>query len=232
MSTYFTILVLSLSVPFVYSFHRKLKFYQDWKYLFPAIFITLTLFIIWDVIFTDMGIWGFNPMHLSGINVVNLPLEEWLFFIVIPYVCVFTYASLNYYIKKDIFKPVSNYISWAMIIGFALVAAFNYDRLYTFYTFTFTSVFIFLVHVVFKVKFLSRFYFSYMIILFPFLIVNGFLTGSWIPEEVVYYNNEENLGIRVLTIPIEDSVYGLLLIMMNTTIFEYLKSRFSRSIPE
>ena len=62
---------------------------------------------------------------------------------------------------------------------------------------------------------------SYAICLIPFLIVNGFLTA--IP--VVQYNDAENLGIRIYTIPFEDVFYGMLLILMNIVFYEKIKSR-------
>ena len=68
----------------------------------------------------------------------------------------------------------------------------------------------------------------YFVTLIPFFIVNGLLTGSFIPEEVVYYNDAENLGIRLGTIPIEDTVYGLLMLLMNVTWYEYFKSRHEK----
>ena len=43
----------------------------------------------------------------------------------------------------------------------------------------------------------------------PFLIVNGLLTS--IP--VVLYNDAENLGIRIYTIPVEDVFYGYALLL-------------------
>ena len=61
--------------------------------------------------------------------------------------------------------------------------------------------------------------------LIPFFIVNGVLTGSWIENQVVWYNNAENLGIRMGTIPVEDSIYAYSMILMSLFFFELLSSR-------
>ena len=98
------------------------------------------------------------------------------------------------------------------------------DRYYTSWTFIFTGAFILLLYSVRK-NFESfdavSFLISYAISLIPFLIVNGFLTA--IP--VVLYNNAENLGIRIYTIPFEDAFYGMLLVLMNIVIYEKLKTQ-------
>ncbi len=226
MHTYLLINLLSISVPFIAGFDKRLKFYRQWKYLFPALIITLTFFIVWDVIYTHWGIWGFNPKYLTGINIINLPLEEWLFFIAIPYACVFTYEALNYIVKKDYLRPWTGNISLALIMIFAVTGILNYYRLYTSVTFLLTAIFIGLNQYVWKSKWIGRFYFAYLFILIPFFIVNGILTGSFIDEEVVYYDNSMNLGIRIFTIPIEDSVYGMLLIMMNVALYERFKKLY------
>ena len=41
--------------------------------------------------------------------------------------------------------------------------------------------------------------------LIPFIIINGFLTGSYTSEPIVWYNDAHNLGLRFLNIPIETS---------------------------
>lgn len=225
MYTYLLINIISISIPFIASFDKRLDFYKQWKYLFPGMLITLAFFISWDVLYTHMGIWGFNSRYLTGINLINLPIEEWLFFITIPYACVFTYTSLNYLIKTDYFKNYSKTISWVLIVGLLLISILFYDRLYTSVTFFLTAIFLLLHLFLFKSDYLGRFYFSYLIILIPFFIVNGILTGSFIEEQVVWYDNTQNLGVRIFTIPIEDSIYGMLLILMNITFFEWFKSK-------
>ncbi|MBN1337707.1 MAG: lycopene cyclase domain-containing protein [Bacteroidales bacterium] len=223
--TYLLVNLLSVSIPFIATFDRRLSFHRQWKYFFPAMGITLAFFIIWDVLYTHWGIWGFNSLHLTGVRVINLPLEEWLFFVCIPYASVFTYHALNYLIRKDILGRYAYRISIVLIVILILVAVFNTGRLYTSVTFFLTAVFLILHIRVFRSAYLGRFYLTYAIILLPFFMVNGILTGSFIREEVVFYDDTMNLGIRLFTIPIEDSVYGLLLILMNVTFYEWFKSR-------
>lgn len=223
MYTYLLINLFSIIIPFVAGFDKRIKFYSQWKYLFPSIALTLVLFVSWDVLFTEWGVWGFNPRYLTGIELINLPVEEWLFFIAIPYACVFTYDSLNYLVAKDYFGPYARVLSWILAALFIFVAGFNTDRIYTFVTLLLTAGFLILHLLVFKSKYLGRFYFAYLFILIPFFLVNGILTGSFIQEPVVWYDDAQNLGIRLFTIPIEDSIYGMLLILMNITFLEWFR---------
>jgi len=70
---------------------------------------------------------------------------------------------------------------------------------------------------------MGRFYLMYLVTLLPFFIVNGLLSGSFIPEEVVNYDNLQNLGIRIGTIPVEDMIYAMLMLLMNISWFEFFK---------
>ena len=74
-----------------------------------------------------------------------------------------------------------------------------------------------------NLKLLSSFYITFLVMLIPFFIVNGILTGTGIQEEVVWYNDEENLGIRILTIPAEDILYAFSLILLNLILFKKFK---------
>jgi len=220
--TYLLLMLGTMAVPLAFSFEKKVRFYTKLKYLLPAILFSGAIFIIWDLRFEELGIWSFNPEYLLGIYILNLPVEEWLFFIAIPYATVFIYEVLKVQLpnfeKPNLFLGVS----LVLLVAFALTAYFFRERLYTFFNFFLLTIYF--GYTIFRNRFkqhLTKFYLTWLISLIPFLIVNGFLTAL----PVVEYNDAHNLGIRIFTIPIEDFFYFFLLLLMNLTIFEYLKNR-------
>ena len=217
--------LLTILFPFIFSFYSKVNFSKKWKYLWIAILIPGVIFILWDELFTQLNVWGFNPEYLTGIYLGSLPLEEVLFFICIPYACVFTFEALNYLVKEDYLARYKRIISLTLISGVVIVAAFSLDKWYTATTFIGLATYLIILEFFLNSAFLSRFYFSYIFLLIPFLLVNGILTGSFIEGEVVWYNDAENLGIRIGTIPVEDVFYGMLLLLMNVSVFEWLQRK-------
>ncbi|MGE0771787.1 MAG: lycopene cyclase domain-containing protein [Cyclobacteriaceae bacterium] len=222
---YLAINFISIIVPFAFSFYPKANFSAKWRYLWPAILLTGIFFIIWDDWFTRMGVWGFNPYYVTGINLFNLPLEEVLFFVCIPYACVFTYEAINYFHKKPVLVRETRWITLFLIFSSFLMALIFRHRWYTFATFFLNGLVLSYLHFKVKPDYLGRFYFAFLFILIPFFVVNGILTGTGIESEVVWYNDQENLGIRLGTIPVEDTFYGMLLILMNVAIFEHLQKK-------
>ena len=222
---YISLDLITILFPFLFSFYSKANFSKKWKYLWPAILIPGVIFIVWDEFFTRLGVWGFNEAYLSGLYIGSLPLEEVLFFICIPYACVFTYEALNHLTSKDHFGPYQKIISFMLIIACLFLASIGIDKWYTLTTFVSLAFCLTLLEFFRKEPFLGRFYFAYLFILIPFLIVNGILTGFGIEEPVVWYNDNENLGVRVATIPVEDAFYGILLLVMNVSIFEWLQRK-------
>jgi lycopene cyclase domain-containing protein len=223
--TYLTIDLASIAVPFIFSFHPKLRFYRHWGALLPALLIPGLFFICWDCFFTAKGVWGFNPKYVSGVYLFNLPLEEILFFLCIPYACLFSYHSIfTLWPKLHLPGRLTKLISWSLIAAGLCIAYIYSEKSYTFLTLLLMSLFIFGVTILYKNQWVDRFYICYGYMLLPFLIVNGLLTGSWIQEPVVWYNAAEIAGPRLLTIPLEDIAYGLLLIGVEVALYEYLLS--------
>ncbi|MEZ4859391.1 MAG: lycopene cyclase domain-containing protein [Flavobacteriaceae bacterium] len=199
----------SFIIPFLFSFHPKLQFYKKWRGLFLGIVIMMALFIPWDIVFTHQGYWGFNTQYTTGIFVFNLPLEEWLFFICIPYACIFTHYALLVLFPKIAFpKKVTEIIYLLLLLILIVLLWYHYHLWYTLVSFVYALLILGITYN-YKKSILPYFFATFLVILIPFFIVNGILTGSFIEDPVVWYNNTENLGIRLGTIPIEDTIYNL-----------------------
>ena len=226
MSLYLILNIASFIIPFIYSFEKKMRFIKWWKSVFLSIFIVAFLFIIWDIIFTKQGVWGFNPKYHLGINIFGLPLEEILFFVCIPYASLFTHYAFIYFFKK---LKLPNIITITLIYVLIFIAFFilvyNFPKKYT--TVNLIVFLVLLIYSLFKnTTILATFFITFIVILIPFFIVNGILTGSFIENEVVWYNNNENLGIRLFTIPVEDVFYAFNMLYLNLLLIEHFKIKF------
>ncbi|SFG11465.1 lycopene cyclase domain-containing protein [Pontibacter chinhatensis] len=223
MYLYLYLNIFTILFPFLLSFDRKVAFYKDWGALFPAILANGVFFIVWDALFTEAGIWGFNEEYLTGIYLFNLPLEEVLFFLTVPYACVFIYDVLNAYITKDLLQPYAKTIAVGLMLVLPLIAVFHMSQIYTSITFMLLTL-LHLVHLrFFGTRYLGRFYLAYLVHLVPFLLVNGVLT--YMP--IVWYNDAYNLGLRIVSIPVEDTLYSMLMLLLTISVYEGIRRRKS-----
>lgn len=206
-----------------------MNFIRFWKPFFLAIITVGLFFIIWDIYFAYQNVWGFNDDYLIGIRWFKLPLEEWLFFLLIPYASNFIHYSLEYFFPKlELSKKVTQGIS---IILFAVslgVFTWNLDKIYTASSFGLFAL-LMLFQMLFQWKYARRFYISFIVIYIPFFFVNSALTGSYSEKPVVFYDDAENLGIRVGTMPLEDSFYCFSMLYGSVLLFEYFRIRWNYS---
>lgn len=223
MSIYLILLTLSISFPLVLSFDKKLQFYKKWKYVLPAITVVALVYISFDIWLTAQGVWGFNHQYHSNIVLWGLPLEEWLFFFIIPYASLFLhYSFVLYFPKIKLSNRITTSISLLLTVILFVVIVINPQLQYTTYIYSFTILALG-ISLNWNHHLLNSFYITFLIILVPFVVINSILTGSFIPDEVVWYNNAENLGIRFLTIPIEDFAYAFSMLLFSLQIISYLE---------
>lgn len=226
---YLGLLIISVLYPIAQSFEHRLQFYKKIRFLWPGILIMMAVFIPWDIAFTDQGIWWFNDRYLTGVRLFLLPIEEWLFFIVVPYACIFLYEVLNYFINKDILYSVANWIFGLFALLLIIFATIHFGKLYTSITF-FLTAFALILMIVFNPPWKGRFLLMYIVSWIPFLLINGALTGNFTDQAVVNYNPVEFMGFRITTVPVEDSVYSLLLLLIVTSVYEYLQNRYHKKV--
>jgi lycopene cyclase domain-containing protein len=67
----------------------------------------------------------------------------------------------------------------------------------------------------------------YAVSLIPFLLINGLLTGSFTNQAAVIYNEAEIIGLRILNIPVEDTIYSFEILLTTVWCYEYFKKKFS-----
>lgn len=218
----------SISIPFLLSFDKNVAFYRYWPVLLPSILITGVFFAALDIYFAAKGIWGFNPRYHTGIILAHLPLEEWLFFILIPYASIFIHFVLKaYFPRAGLNDKTTRTITFTLILILAAGIITGPGKIYSVTYFSLMAI-VLLFSVFQKVKLLNGFYISFLVILIPFIIVNGILTGSLIEGEVVWYNPAEITGFRLITIPVEDFAYGFSLIFINLLLMDYIQKLISK----
>lgn len=70
--------------------------YRQPRRLAAAVLPVALVFLIWDAIAVAADVWWYNPRYILGIVAPgNLPLEELLFFVVIPICGLLTYSAVT-----------------------------------------------------------------------------------------------------------------------------------------
>jgi len=227
--TYLMIDLLSVLVPLAASFHPAIGVYRRWGALLPAIICTAFFYVIWDAWFIHLGVWGFNRRYITGYYIGNLPVEEVLFFFCIPYACVFTFDSFSALFAHERFTSRLKTVNYCLSAVFMSIALLYHTKHYTAAAFGLPALLILFTNF-FKTTWLLRFYLVYAILLIPFLIVNGLLTGTGLAAPVVWYNPNDILGPRILSIPVEDVFYGMGLVLLNVWLYQVLLQRYARTL--
>lgn len=219
--TYLTLLAGSILFPLIFSFEKNIHFIQYRKNLMISILVPGLFFIAWDVLFTHLGFWSFNSRYVLGPRFLGLPVEEWLFFVVIPYCSLFIYVVVGFYLKQVNSGSTLRIIMNILVLTFFILAIFSYGKWYTFINLLFNALFlIYFVNNRFSGVYLSHFSISFIIACVPMFIVNGVLTSL----PVVEYNSMYFSNIRIAAIPVEDFSYFLLLMSANVYVYEKSKA--------
>lgn len=220
--SYLLLLLIFLVIPVILSFQKKVRFVFRLKHIFPAIIFSGVIFIMWDIRFTQMEIWTFNPDYLSGIELLRLPVEEWLSFLIIPLTSVYIYEWLK--IRFPNFeKPNAFVIISLVLLMITGVLAYVYRaRIFSFFTFFLSAIY--LGYTVFRnrfKKYYTKFYLTLVISLLPFLTVSAILNSL----PAIVYDSSHTIGLAIFGVPVEKIGYLFLMLLINVTIYEYLSNR-------
>jgi len=227
--TYSLILFFTVIICFIASFDRRIQFNHYFNAFIKAAILVAIPFIAWDVWFTSHGVWWFNTDYTLGIVIAGLPIEEWLFFICIPFSCVFTYFCFEKFFKLDWLLGFNNLIVFFSIIACSVTALLHGDKIYTLVTAIAAILTLIYLHFIARADWIGKASLVFTVLLLGFFPVNGVLTGTGINAPIVNYNTGDFLGIRILTIPIEDAVYGYTQFLLVLYFFKLFKRKQDES---
>lgn len=220
-SAYLLVEFASVAFPLAFTLSARFGFGADWKKAWAAVCLSAIPFAAWDIGFTGAGVWSFNPEFVLGPSLFGLPLEEYLFFLAIPYSCLFIYGQFR---RSGVFRTgrfrrrneERIALIWLVLaLGLLLVAVMNGGRLYT------VSVCLLGAAAagglsVFRPRFSAPLMAAVAAQSVPFLIVNGILTAL----PVFNYDPGAILGVRIGTIPVEDAIYSFVMLAFPVALFE------------
>jgi lycopene cyclase domain-containing protein len=220
--TYLLLQLAFLVIPVILSTHKKIRFAFQLRYLLPAIVFSGAIFVMWNMRFNELLIWTYNPKYITGILLAQVPLEEWISFLIIPLSSVYIHEYLKIRLEKLDTQNIFVALSLLLFIGTGILAYVFRRNIFSFFTFFLTAIY--LGYTVFRnrfKKYYTAFYGSFVVTLLPFFVVS--VIALHLP--VISYNTDHIMGIELLSVPIERFFYVFLMLLINTTIYEYLSER-------
>jgi lycopene cyclase domain-containing protein len=214
-----------MAIPLALSFDRKVRYVRAWPAAFASTAVAAAVFIPWDILKTAAGVWGFNPRHVGRFAFFGLPAGELLFFVVVPFSCLFIFEVVQAYFRERTMRVGR----WAWLLlagGLAVLGALFYSQVYTLTVLVAVAA-VLLLAALWQPELLAsfRFWLTMILTYIPFLVFNGILTS--VP--LVVYNDAEIWGARVRTIPVEDFFYSFSLIALSILIYRPLRRRWVRA---
>ena len=215
---YFLFNLVVIAGPIASQFHHQIRQISYWRLKLLTSTIVMIPYIIWDVLVTGSH-WWFNAAYTLDFRFFGLPIEEWLFFITVPFGCLLVWETLPQINKAAQVKPL-RYVRWTLYTALPLaVWVFSIGKQYTgLVLFCFGVVG--LVDRLLKVDLLlqPRTYLYLAVVCGLILVFNGYLTA----RPVVLYGEAYQIGCRILSIPVEDFGYGFTLMLFNAILYEKL----------
>lgn len=177
--TYLLVSMVLLLLSLFLFFNRRTKPLGGWKPALPAAMILSVLFIVASHLLQLSGFLTFDPRFVTGLHLGILPLEEWLFCILMPFTGLGIYSFLNLAFPGNGLQKFSLTVS-NLLIGLCTAMLFFAYRAGNIYSIVFdVSLVLLLIYIEYfnKLRFMYRFYRAYlvyMILIFPvYFIITG-----------------------------------------------------------
>jgi lycopene cyclase domain-containing protein len=91
---YLALLGLCVLVTLPLEFIGRARVYRRPKALLTTLAPVMLAFGGWDLLAAWHGDWSYSARYTLGVRLLGLPVEEWLFFLVVPACALLTYEVL------------------------------------------------------------------------------------------------------------------------------------------
>ena len=219
-SEYLLFNVLIACCPFVVRvFFQKVSLPQRTS-AFWSIILVAIIFCVWDIIATGI-FWKFNPTYILGWRIAGVPVEEVMFFFSVPYACLFLWENLS--VGRERIRYATQLTLFIIFVSMICGGIFILNNKY------YTGIDLLVFGLVLALDWITKInvFFTRKGLLFGGLVVvltfifNLYLTV----RPVVEYFHGMKTNINIITIPIEDFVYGLSLILFVVVFYEVFNRR-------
>lgn len=206
---------------FIYASARRRLSVRQWLGVFASIILVATPFVAWDVAVTGHH-WWFDARYVVGVELLGLPVEEWLFFVAVPFACLFLWITV--FAERGRARPGLRRAGLWVGISLTALAAVVWMLGPQYSALALLALGSFLVaDCTFGVAASTHGgapRFALAVVLLT-VVFDGFLTA----RPVVHYAPSAISGVRLGSIPIEDFGYGLALVGSVVAVFEFLMKR-------
>jgi lycopene cyclase domain-containing protein len=74
---------------------------RRWRRLAVTILVVVVAFGGWDLAAIEAGHWSYDPAQLLGVRIGRLPVEELLFFVVVPLCTICGFEAVRSVLKRS-----------------------------------------------------------------------------------------------------------------------------------
>jgi len=97
---YLSVLAACLAITLPLEIFRPGIYRQAWRAT-RAVLPVAAVFVLWDEVAIWAHIWTYNPAYITGLTVpFQMPIEEVLFFLVIPLCALLTYNAVSAILER------------------------------------------------------------------------------------------------------------------------------------
>ena len=97
---YLALMAACLVVTLPLEFVLRARVYRRPRRLLLALVPTVVVFTLWDVVGILRHHWTYNPLFTTGLRLGVMPIEELVFFVVIPICGLLTYEAVGDVLRR------------------------------------------------------------------------------------------------------------------------------------